>query len=113
MHLDTKRLSRIGQGGGWRFVGRGVKDRHRGIGWNYAHVAVDDTTRLAYAGELPDERGVSAAGFIERALAFFVDHGVEARRLLSDNGTCYRSKAFAGACAEQGLVHRRTQPHRP
>jgi len=113
VHLDTKRLGRIGAGGGWRFVGRGVKDRHRGIGWNYAHVAVDDATRLAYAEELPDERGVTAAAFLERALAFFAAHGVEVRRLLTDNGTCYRSRAFAAACAGQGLVHWRTRPYRP
>jgi len=113
VHLDTKRLGRIGPGGGWRFVGRGVKDRHRGIGWNFAHVAVDDATRLAYAEELPDERGTTAVAFLERALAFFAGHGVEARRLLTDNGSCYCSRAFAAACDERGLRHWRTRPYRP
>ena len=113
VHLDTKRLGRIGAGGGWRFVGRGVKDRHRGIGWNYAHVAVDDATRLAYAEELPDERGVTAASFLARALLFFEGHGVHVQRLLSDNGSCYCSEVFAAACAGQGLRHWRTRPYRP
>jgi transposase InsO family protein len=113
VHLDTKKLGRIGVGGGKRFGGPQLKQRHEGIGWNYAHVAVDDATRLAYAEELPDERGVTAAGFLERALVFFEGHGIEVRRLLTDNGSCYCSSAFAAACEEQGLVHWRTRPYRP
>ena len=81
VHLDTKKLGRIGAGGGKRFGG--PKDRYRGIGWNVAHVAVDDATRLAYAEELADERGETAAAFLERALAFFASHGVEVQRLLT------------------------------
>jgi transposase InsO family protein len=111
VHLDTKKLGRIGAGGGKRFGG--PRDRYRGIGWDYAHVAVDDATRLAYAEELPDERGVTAAGFLERALVFFAGHGIEVRRLLTDNGSCYCSAAFAAACEAQGLVHWRTRPYRP
>ncbi len=91
LHLDTKRLGRIGTGGGKRFGGRQLKGRHRGIGWDYAHVAVDDATRLAYAEELPDERAETAAAFLERALAFFAAYGIEVERLLTDNGSCYRS----------------------
>jgi transposase InsO family protein len=113
VHLDTKRLARIAAGGGWRFVGRGVVDRHHGIGWNYVHVAVDDATRLAYAEELADERGPTAAGFLERALAFFAAHGVGVERLLTDNGTCYRSHAFRDRAQEHGLRHLRTRPYRP
>ena len=74
VHLDTKKLGRIGVGGGKRFGGR--TDRYRGIGWDYAHVAVDDATRLAYAEELADERAETAAAFLERALAFFAGHGI-------------------------------------
>jgi len=110
VHLDTKKLGRIGGGVGKRFGG---PRRFTGIGWDYAHVAVDDATRLAYAEELPDERGVTAAAFLERALALFASHGVEVRRLLTDNGSCYCSRAFAAACDERGLVHWRTQPYRP
>jgi transposase InsO family protein len=111
VHLDTKRLGRIGAGGGKRFGG--PKDRYRGIGWDYAHVAVDDATRLAYAEELPDERGETTAAFLGRALAFFAANGVETRRLLTDNGSPYLSHAFRDACAARGLVHWRTQPYRP
>ena len=113
VHLDTKRLARIGSGGGRRLAGYKAQTTHRGIGWNYAHVAVDDCTRLAYAEELADERAEMAAGFLTRALAFFAGHGIETRRLLSDNGNCYRSQVFAEAVANQGLRHWRTQPYRP
>ena len=111
VHLDTKKLGRIGAGGGKRFGG--PRDRYRGIGWNVAHVAVDDATRLAYAEELADERGATAAAFLERALAFFASHGVEVQRLLTDNGSPYLSKAFRDAVIEQGLPHLRTRPYRP
>jgi transposase InsO family protein len=113
VHLDTKRLACIAAGGGWRFVGRGVVDRHHGIGWNYVHVAVDDATRLAYAEELPDERGQTAAAFLERALAFFAGHGVGVERLLTDNGNCYRSRAFRATVERRGMRHLRTRPYRP
>jgi len=112
VHLDTKKLGRIGPGGGKRFYPR-QKDRHDGIGWNVAHVAVDDATRLAYAEELPDERGVTAAAFLERALACFAGHGIEVRRLLTDNGSPYVSRAFRDAVAGHGLRHLRTRPYRP
>jgi transposase InsO family protein len=112
VHLDTKKLGRIGPGGGKRFYPRN-RELHNGIGWNVAHVAVDDATRLAYAEELPDERGGTAAAFLERALAFFADHGVEVRRLLTDNGSPYVSRAFREAAAAHGLRHLRTRPYRP
>jgi transposase InsO family protein len=113
VHLDTKKLGRIGAGGGKRFGGPQLKHHHEGIGWNYAHVAVDDATRLAYAEELADERGETAAGFLERALAFFEEHGVAVQRLLTDNGSCYRSAAFGGVVVARGLRHWHTQPYRP
>jgi transposase InsO family protein len=113
VHLDTKKLGRIAPGGGWHFVGRAAKARHRGIGWNLVHVAVDDATRLAYAEELADERGETAAGFLARALAFYAAHGIEVRRLLTDNGTPYRSRAFRAAAEEAGLAHLFTRPYRP
>ncbi len=76
-------------------------------------MAVDDATRLAYAEELADERAETAAAFLERALAFFAGHGVEVRRLLTDNGSCYRSHAFAAAAEEHGLRLWHTRPYRP
>jgi transposase InsO family protein len=113
VHLDTKKLGRIGPGGGWHFVGRSRVTRHRGLGWNLVHVAVDDATRLAYAEELPDELGTTTAAFLERALAFYAGQGIEVRRLLTDNGVPYRSRAFRAVVAEQGLRHLRTRPYRP
>jgi len=113
LHLDTKKLGRIAPGGGWHFLGRSSKTRRRGMGWNLVHVAVDDATRLAYAEELPDELGTTAASFLSRALAFYAAHGIEVRRLLTDNGTPYRSRAFRSAAAEQGLRHLFTRPYRP
>jgi transposase InsO family protein len=115
VHLDTKRLGRIGPGGGHRVLGRadGVGHRHEGIGWNRVHVAVDDHTRLAYAEELPDESPVTAAAFLERAWRFYASHGITIERILTDNGTCYRSRRFAEACDELGVGHRFTRPYRP
>lgn len=113
VHLDTKRLARIGTGGGKRLADYKAQTTHRGIGWDYAHVAVDDATRLAYAEELCDERGETTAAFLERALVFFAANGVEVRRLLTDNGSPYLSHAFREACAAHGLVHWRTRPYRP
>jgi transposase InsO family protein len=113
VHLDTKKLGRIGPGGGWRFGGRAAKDRHRGVGYNVVHVAVDDATRLAYAEELPDELGATAAAFLKRALVFYAGQGIVVRRLLTDNGVPYRSQAFRVAVAGAGLRHLFTRPYRP
>jgi len=92
---------------------RRTQGRYRGIGWNYAHVAVDDATRLAYVEELADERAETAAAFLERALAFFEGHGICVQRLLTDNGSCYRSHLFAAAAQQHGLTLWHTQPYRP
>jgi len=111
VHLDTKRLGRIGPGGGWRFGGR--RGRYQGIGWDFVHVAVDDATRLAYAEELSDERAATTAAFLERALAFFATHGIEVRRLLTDNGNPYLSGVFRAVVEAHNLQHWRTRPYRP
>jgi transposase InsO family protein len=113
LHLDTKKLGRIGAGGGKRFAGPQRARRHRGIGWSCVFVAVDDATRLAYAEELPDERGVTAAAFLERALAFYAAHGIAVRRLLTDNGSCFRSRALRAAVCRAGCKHSFTRPYRP
>jgi transposase InsO family protein len=111
LHLDTKKLGRIGPGGGKRFAG--PRHRHEGIGCNVVHVAVDDHSRLAYAEELPDERAATAAAFLERALAFYGARGISVARCLSDNGGCYHSHAYAAACAEHGIKALHTRPFRP
>jgi transposase InsO family protein len=114
VHLDTKQLGRIGPGGGHRIHGRGhEKDRHRGIGWNRVHVAIDDHSRLAYAEELADESPATTIGFLDRAQSFFADHGIAVERILTDNGNAYRSRDFIAACAQRGIARRRTRPYRP
>lgn len=112
VHLDTKMLGRIGPGGGHRIPGIKV-NQHRGIGWDRVHIAIDDHSRLAYAEELPDESPATTAAFLRRAWSFYAGHGIAVERILTDNGGCYRSAAFATACDELGLGHRRTRPYRP
>ena len=112
VHLDTKMLGRIGPGGGHRIPGIKV-NQHRGIGWDRVHIAIDDHSRLAYAEELPDESPATTAAFLRRAWSFYAGHGIAVKRILTDNGGCYRSAAFATACDELGLGHRRTRPYRP
>ena len=113
VHLDTKMLGRIGPGGGHRIHGVDARDRHRGIGWDRVHLAIDDHSRLAYAEELPDESPMTTADFLRRAWRFYAGHGITIERILTDNGGCYRSRDFALACDELGLGHRRTRPYRP
>ena len=112
VHLDTKMLGRIGPGGGHRIAGLKA-NRHRGIGWNRVHIAIDDHSRLAYAEELPDESPTTTAAFLHRAWGFYARHGITIERILTDNGGCYRSRALAAACDELGIGHRFTRPYRP
>lgn len=113
VHLDTKRLGRIGPGGGHRVHGRNERVRHRRIGWDQVHLAIDDHSRLAYVEELPDELPATTAGFLRRAWRFYAAHGITIERILTDNGSPYVSHAFAEACDELGIGHRRTRPYRP
>lgn len=111
VHLDIKKLGKI-DGVGHRIHG----DRRiskRGIGWEYTHVAIDDASRLSYVETLPDETGPTAAAFLERAVAWFADHGITVLKILTDNGSCYRSKLFAQLCARLNIQHKRTRPYRP
>ena len=105
VHIDTKKLGKIA-GIGHRITGRhsGMINRHRGIGWEYLHVAVDDASRLAYTEILPDERKPSAIAFLERALAWFARPGVSVERIMTDNGNAYRSHDFRDACARGGAA---------
>src|SRR4029078_13220747 len=113
VHLDIKKLGRIPDGGGHRKLGRQAGRRNRtGVGYGYLHHAVDDHSRLAYSENLDDERKDTAAEFWRRANAFFADHGIIVKRVLTDNGNCYRSKTFADALGDQ-IIHKRTRPYRP
>jgi transposase InsO family protein len=114
IHIDTKKLGKIASIG-HRITGRrsGMINRHRGIGWEYLHVAVDDASRLAYTEILPDERKASAIAFLARTLAWFARHGVKIERIMTDNGNAYRSHDFRDACASAGVRHLRTRPYTP
>jgi transposase InsO family protein len=111
LHLDTKKLGRI-QGIGHRIHGD-RRTRVRGIGWEFAHVCVDDHSRVAYVEVLDDERQETVAAFLRRAVRWFRQRGVRAERILTDNGPGYRSRLFAAACTELDLRHLLTQPYRP
>jgi transposase InsO family protein len=111
LHIDTKKLGRI-QGVGHRIHGD-RRRRARGVGWEFAHVCVDDHTRLAYVEIGPSERKEVAVGFLDRALEWFGKHGVEVQRVMMDNGSCYLSREFRRLCSEQRIKHLRTKPYTP
>ena len=111
LHLDIKKLGRIVRVG-HRVTGD-RRDRTRGAGWEYVHVCVDDCSRVAYAEVLTDERGTTVAAFLRRAVTWFRRRGVQVRRVLTDNGTGYRSKLFAAAIRRGRLIARRTRPYTP
>ena len=83
------------------------------VGYEYVHIAVDDYSRLAYAEVLPDEKATTAVRFLTRALRFFRRYGIEVERVITDNGSAYRSVVHAVACRRLGLKHLRTRPYRP
>jgi len=112
VHVDTKKLGRIVGGPGHRATGD-RRDRRRGVGWEVLHVAIDDATRLVYAEILADEKGRTAARFLVRALRWFRAQDIRVRRLLSDNGSPYRSRIFGRVVRRLALGHSRTRPYRP
>ena len=124
IHIDVKKLGRIQGGAGKRvrdgrrqhyqrtFTDRDGKRRHT-VGWDYVHIAIDDCTRLAYAEVLADEKASTAAAFLVRALAFYARHGITVQRVMTDNGSAYRSAIHALACHALGLRHLRTRAYRP
>jgi transposase InsO family protein len=117
VHVDIKKLGRIPHGGGHRFIGRQQGKKHNdghgrgGRGYAFLHHAVDDCSRLAYSEQLPDERKETAAAFWRRAEAFFAQAGITVEAVMTDNGSCYRSREFAAALG--AIKHRRTRPYRP
>ena len=123
VHIDVKKLGRIHGGAGKRITGikRNARPRKRDaagvdrqiIGWDYVHIAIDDATRMAYAEVLADERAITAVAFLGRALAFFQRHGITVERVITDNGSAYRSTVHAIACRALGLRHLRTRPYHP
>ncbi len=113
IHLDIKKLGRIGSVG-HRITGRrtGTVNRHLGIGWEFVHVCIDDASRVAFVQVMPDERKASAVAFLEAAVAYYAKLGVQVERVMTDNGSCYRSKAFRTACKRLGLRQIFTRPER-
>jgi len=111
LHLDVKKLGRIGRVG-HRITGD-RRSRVVGIGWEYIHVAVDDASRFVYVEVLGDEDGATVTAFLWRALAWFRRHGIRVRRLLTDNGVGYRSQTFGTLCQRLAIRHRRTRPYTP
>jgi transposase InsO family protein len=123
IHVDVKKLGRIQGGAGKRITGttRNASPRRRDrdgvdrcvIGWEYVHVAIDDATRLAYVEVLTDEKAITAIGFLRRAVQHYAAYGITVERLLTDNGSAYRSTIHAIACRALGIRHLRTRPYRP
>ena len=113
IHIDIKKLGRFDRTG-HRITGKrtGIASS-RGSGWEYVHVAIDDASRLAFSQILPDERKESAVAFLKAAVASYYSLGVSVARVMTDNGSCYRSKDFRKACRELGLRHIRTRPYTP
>jgi transposase InsO family protein len=114
IHIDIKKLGRIGSVG-HRITGRqtGVVNRHLGIGWEFVHVCIDDASRIAFSQVMKDEKKESAIAFLKAAVAYYASLGVKIERVMTDNGSCYRSKAFARTCKLLGLTHIRTKPYTP
>jgi transposase InsO family protein len=112
-HIDIKKLGRFAKVG-HRITGQTAgHDRSRGIGWEFAHVCIDDASRVAFVQILPDERKESAVAFLEAAVAYYAGLGVTVERVMTDNGSCYRSKAFRKTCKRLGLRHIFTRPYTP
>jgi transposase InsO family protein len=111
IHLDTKKLGRI-ERLGHRITGD-RRDSSDGAGWEYLFVAVDDHARIGFTELYPDECRDSAVRFLERTIAYFRSLGVNVKRLLTDNGSAFRSHAFAAACRRLNVRHRFTRPYRP
>jgi transposase InsO family protein len=130
VHVDVKKPGNVPDGGGHRYAGRaqgkqnrkaagrrtGRNSRDAGqplIGTAYIHTVLDDCSRLAYSEIREDETGETAVSVLRNAAAWFAARGVRIERVISDNGSCYRSKLWARACAELGITPKRTRPYRP
>jgi transposase InsO family protein len=127
LHQDVKKLGNIPDGGGWRMVGRAQGQRNRtstptsrrgkagdkNLGHAFVHTVVDDNSRVAYAEIHDDETAQTAAAVLRRAVLWFAARGVVVERVLTDNGSCYRSHLFRAQCQDLDVKHKRTRPYRP
>ena len=121
IHIDIKKLGRF-QRIGHRITGersrqsstRGYRNgKSWGAGWEFVHVCVDDHSRVAFSQILPDEKKASAVAFLKAAVAYYKSLGVTVERVMTDNGSCYKSFAFRDACKQLCLKHIRTKPYTP
>lgn len=117
IHIDIKKLGRFERVGhritGDRAERSGANGRSKGAGWEFVHVCIDDASRIAFSQILPDERKESAVAFLQAAIAYYASLGVTVSRVMTDNGSCYRSQAFRDACKTLNLGHIRTRPYTP
>jgi transposase InsO family protein len=129
IHVDVTKFGNIPDGGGWRYLGKQQGDRNRvatknrtgaknsryqpRLGHAFVHTVVDDHSRVAYAEIRADEKADTAVEVLHNAVSWFAERGVTVERVLSDNGSCYKSHAWRDACAELGIAHKRTRPYRP
>lgn len=113
IHVDVKKLGRFNRPGLPAHRRQGGYAANTGAGWEFVHVAVDDTTRLAYVEILDDEKGPTCVAFLRRAIGYFAGHGITVERVMTDNGTGYRSHIHRAAIIELGVRHVRTRPYRP
>jgi transposase InsO family protein len=129
IHVDVKKLGNIPDGGGWRYLGRRQGDQNRiatkartgaqnshhnaKVGTAYVHTVIDDHSRVAYAEIHDDETAVTAVGVLYRAVAWFGARGVSVERVLSDNGSAYKSHLWRDTCADLGITMKKTRPYRP
>ncbi|GAA4338010.1 transposase InsO family protein [Actinomadura luteofluorescens] len=129
IHVDVTKFGNIPDGGGHKFLSRrqgrangiatarrtGQRGRHYRplIGTAYVHTVIDDHSRLAYAEICADEKAATAVAVLQRAVTWFTERGVTVERVLSDNGSAYRSHTWRDACAELDINHKRTRPYRP
>ena len=117
IHIDIKKLGRFHQVGhritGDRTGQSRLRARGEGTGWEFVHVCIDDASRIAFSQILPDERKESAVAFLDAAIAYYAGLGIAVTSVMTDNGSCYRSRAFRAACKALGLRHIRTRPYTP
>ncbi|WP_184262944.1 IS481 family transposase, partial [Rhodopseudomonas rhenobacensis] len=112
IHIDIKKLGRFDKIG-HRITGDRAGNRNRGVGWEFVHVCIDDASRVAFSQIMPDEKAVSAVAFLRAAVAYYESLGVTISRVMTDNGSCYKSFDFRDACRALGLKHIRTRPYTP
>ncbi len=113
IHIDIKKLGKFNRVG-HRITGdRTGQSNSRGIGWEFVHVCIDDASRIAFSTVMRNERKGCAVTFLKAAVAYYASLGVTVERVMTDNGSCYKSFAFRKACKRLGLRHIRTKPYTP